>query len=222
MDGHRIRQKTKLRRAVLCAIAFSPLLSGCAGFIGHLGYWSGASLNPAEYSDLAERRVAVVCVSDASSYGAGAVDNMLARMTSDLLREHVDDIELVPASEVADWVDKNDWDSVDYLEVGKGVKADRVVAIDMSGFRLHQDQVLYKARAGITVTVFDMLDGGKEVFRRTLPEITFPENGYYSTSDTSEATFRQVFLKVLARRAARYFFSYDQLNEPRLDPAVAG
>jgi hypothetical protein len=143
-------------------------------------------------------------------------------MVSQLLSERVPEIEIVPASEVADWVDKNDWDSVDYREVGSGVKADRVVAIDLAKFSLHHDQVLYKARASVTVTVYDMTAAGKEVFKRHLPEIVYPATGYYQTSETSEVEFRRDFLRKLAHQSSRFFFTYDRLNESNLDPAEAG
>lgn len=220
MDVQKINMHAALTR--VCLLLLSCLFTvGCAGLMGHLGYWSGAALVDAEYDDLAERRVAVICVSDTSSYGAGTEERMLARKITSFLEENVEDIEVVPASEVADWVDKNDWDKVDYREAGKGVGAERVIAVDMVGFRLHQD-LMYKGQADLTVTVFDLSDGGKEVFRRTLPSVTYPSTGYYSTSDASEATFRDVFLQVLAKRVAQHFFPYDGLAESTLDPASAG
>jgi hypothetical protein len=209
------------RRWLIGVLLTVPLsVTGCAGLIGHLGYWSGASLTDPEYAELAGRRVAVICVADGTSYGAGTEERILARQVSEMLEENVEEIDIVRASEVADWVDKNGWNQVDYREVGRGVKAERVVAIDLTGFRLREDQTLYKARAELTVTVFDMTDKGREAFRRSIPEITYPAIGFYSTSDTNEATFRQVFLNVLARRAARHFFAYDELGESTLDPAA--
>lgn len=216
------RKSQRLRCLAGIGIGVILLQGGCAGFLGHLGYWSGASLIPPEYAGLEGRRVAVICVSDGASYGMGTEDQLLARRVANMLSEEVREIEVVPASEVADWVDKNDWDALDYREVGTGVKADRVVAIDMAGFRLKEDPVFYKGFASLTVTVFDMEQEGKEVFRRMMPEVTHPETGYYPTSDSSEATFRQVFLRVLARRVARHFFAYDKLGESTLAPASAG
>ena len=210
------RQRTGNFTSVVLAAGLGLLMltqTGCAGFLGHLGYWSGGSLVEPEYEGLTGHRVAVICVSDVTSYGAGTEDKMLARKVSSLLSENVPEIEVVPTNEVANWIDNNDWNSIDYREAGKGLRADRVVAIDLSGFRLHEDQTLYKGRAELAVTVFDMKNGGTEVFRRTLPEVSHPETGYYHTSDTSESTFRKVFLSVLARRASRFFFEYDAMYE---------
>ena len=77
---------------------------------------------------------------------------------------------------------------------------------------------LYRGRASVTVTVYDLEDSGKEVFRRPLPEIRFPENSVYHSSETSESSFRRAFIKVIAEKIARYFYDYDMAetygNEP--------
>src|SRR5687768_8112120 len=196
--------------------------SGCNLLLTQLGYWSGGNLMPAEYAGLEEQRVAVVCVSDNSSYGVGTESELLARNVASLLNERVKDIDVVRQDEVADWIDKNDWNEVDYREVGKGVKAQKVVAIDLSGFRLYEGQSLYRGRASVTVTVYDLANGGKEVFRRPLPEIKFPANGVYHSSETSESEFRRTFVRVIAQQAARFFYEYEMADTFSRDPADLG
>jgi hypothetical protein len=194
------------------------LVGGC-NFLSTVTYWSGGSMVKPVYTGLAGKRVAVVCVADGGSYGSGGESAMLARMVGSMLAEHIADVEVVPASEIADWEDRNDWNEIDYREIGRGVKADRVVALDLSGLRLHQGSSLYKGQAAVTITVLDMHDGGREAFSKTLSDITYPVNGFYSATDTSEAAFRRVFLSVVARQVARHFFEYDALDEFGPDPA---
>ena len=213
------RSRTTANFSLAAVLTLCLTVCGCAGFWGHLGYWSGASLVEPEYGELEGKRVAVVCVCDSTSYGSGTEGRVLARQVGKLLAEYVSDIELVSQSEIADWVDRNGWDAVDYREVGSGVKADRVIALDLAGLTLSDDQVLFKGRAALTITVLDMADGGREVFRRNLPSVTFPTTGFYTHTETNKATFRQVFLNVLAKRAAQHFYEYDALNESKLDPA---
>ena len=122
MDG---RTRSFPGKILVLAALLSPTLAGCAGFLGNLGYWAGATVVPAAYPGLEDQRVAVICVTDGSSYGAGTEGRMLARFVSEMLEDQVLEIDIVPAAEIADWIDKNDWDSVDYREVGRGVKADR-------------------------------------------------------------------------------------------------
>lgn len=216
MDGRQTKATTMIRLAIVWMTLAS---SGCVGLISHLGYWSGGGLVSAAYDDLSGKRVAVVCVSDTASYGAGGEADTLARLVGISLSENVPEIEVVSHSEIADWDDKHDWDQLDYRDVGRGVKADRVVAIDLEGFQLHQDPSLYKGRATVSITVLDMHKNGQEVFHRSLSDISYPVNGFYQTTETAEYKFRRVFLDVIARRVATHFFSYDPLEEFGPDPA---
>ena len=179
----------------------------------------GKNLVPAEYDDLKGKRVAVVCVSDNSSYGTGSESLLLAREVSLILRANVKDIELVRADEIADWIDRKGWDEIDYREIGRGVKAERVVAVGLAGFSIREGASLYKGRADVSVSVYDMADGGDEVFRKSVPEFSFPATGPYPVGDLSEVQFRRAFLKTLSQQVARYFYAYDVAEDYSRDTA---
>jgi hypothetical protein len=115
---------------------------------------------------------------------------------------------VIPTDRVADWIDRNDWNQVDYKEIGRGVKADMVLAIDLDGVRLHEGKTLYKGRASVVVTVYDMTDDGKVVFRRDLTDFSFPKNGARHSTEMSEARFQRLFVEVLAKQVGKYFYSY--------------
>jgi hypothetical protein len=182
-----------------------------------LGWWTGGALVDAEY-DLEGKRVAVVCVSESSAFGPGTDSLHLARRVGTTLSERVEDIDVVPPDEIADWVDRNDWDEMDFAEIGRGVDADMVIGIELSGLKLYEGQTLYKGRANLAVRALDMSEGGKVVFRRKLPEVAFPANGAYPTTDTSESKFRIAFVRVLADRAAAYFYDHEHLESFHTDP----
>jgi hypothetical protein len=183
--------------------------AGCIGLSSHLLYWfQGGHKIDAEYKGLEGKRVAVVCVSESASYGPNSISNMMERMVATLLRERGKKIEVIHQDEVADWIDNNDWNQMDYRDIGRGVAADQVLAIDISGVRLHEGMTLYKGRADVVVTVYDMSDGGKAAFRRTLPEFTFPRTGARHSTEMSENQFRQLFVTVLAGQVAKYFYDY--------------
>src|SRR5687768_164947 len=191
LHRHNSRSNCRIRTFVAAGLLFILVTAntGCVGFLAQLGYWTGGNLVPAEFDGLEGERVAVVCVSSNAAYGVGVEAELLSRGVDSILKENVEKIDIVGQDEIADWVDKNDWDEIDYREVGQGVKADKVVAIGISDFRLYEGQTLYRGRANVKVTVFDMKDGGKEVFRRQLPEVRFPNAGVYHSSETSETAF---------------------------------
>ena len=211
-------------RKLAATIAIGWLLaltSGCAGFWSTMVYWNKGQLVPAEYDSLAGKRVAVVCVSDGSSYGTGSESSVLAREVSSILRQHIKEIELVRPNEVADWIDREGWNQIDYREIGRGVKAEQLVAIDLEGLRLYESSTLYNGRAHVTVTVFDIASG-EEVFQKTVPDFRFPATGPYPVGDTSEAQFRRAFLRVLSQHIAKYFHDYDMTEDFGRDSPFIG
>lgn len=214
---------TKKRLATHLTTAFLllmlPLSGGCAGLLTTMRWVSGDNLAPAEFKQLKGKRVAVVCVSDQSSYGSGSESLLLAREVNSLLRANVKDIELVRADEIADWIDREGWDEIDYREIGRGVKAESVVAIGLEGFSIREGSSLYYGRANVTVTVYDIAEGGHEVFRKSLPEIKFPTTGPYPVGDLSEVQFRRAFIKTLSQRTARYFYPYNVADDFSRDSA---
>jgi hypothetical protein len=182
---------------------------GCIGVGSQLLYMlKGGDRLPAEFDGLQDKRVAVVCVSNASSSGPHAVSGTLERSVALLLTQKGKNIRLVRPDEVANWIDTNDWNQLDYREIGRGVNADMVLAIDLESFSLHEGSTLYRGRASVTVTVYDMREGGKVAFRRSIPEYSFPANGARHSTEMSEARFRSLFIQILAQQIARYFYSY--------------
>jgi len=194
---------------ILAALGISV---GCS-LVPHIAYVAGGTMTAAQYKGLEEARVAVVCVSDGSSYGAGNESERLARGIAKILQERVPDIDVVRWSEIADWIDRKGWDEIDYREVGRGVKADRVVAIDLTGFRVREGGSLFKGHADLIVTVFDMTKGGQEVFRKEITDFTFPSTGPTHATDTNESKFTGQYLRVLAREVAKHFHQYDMIDE---------
>ena len=215
-----LRNDTRIRWAVaIMALACVTASTGCVGAVAQALYmWKGITL-PAEYEGL-EQRVAVVCVSNEASYGANSTASRLARNVSRLLEMHVDEIEMIRHDEVSDWIDKNNWDEVDYLEIGRGVNAEKLVAIDLREYRIREGSTLLRGRASATITVYDVAKSGQEVYRSHLDD-TFPRNGY-PTTEMSETRFDRIYVTMLASQIARKFYESDAVNDYAPDPASLG
>jgi hypothetical protein len=214
-----VRRPARNAAVVMSSAWILVAFTGCAGFWSQMLYFGQGQMAPAEYDDLAKHRVAVVCVADSSSYGT---EQVLGREISAILRQNVKEIDLVRPDEIADWIDREGWDEIDYREIGRGVKAERVIAVDLADVSLYEGSSLYHARAHVSITVYDMTEKGREVFRKTLPEVRFPLTGPYPVGDTTEAAFRRAFVKVLARQIAKYFHRYDLMDDFGTDPAFIG
>ena len=125
----------------------------------------------AQYDGLQDHRVAVVCLSDSSMY-AGQLSQSVER----LLATHVPDIETVPQVDVYGWLDANDWNELDFAQLGKGVDAEFVVAIELDSFRLYDGMTMYKGRADVVVSVHDVAKKGEVVFRTSSFQFEFPNS----------------------------------------------
>jgi hypothetical protein len=116
-----------------------------------------------------------------------------------------------------EWIDSNDWSEVDYREIGKGLKADMIVAIDLHHFTFRNPTV-YRGKADVTVRVFDMQNDGQQAYRKRISDFNYPVNGGVHTADTTEEKFQIAFVQQLSWDIAKRFFDYDMLTEFAQDP----
>ncbi len=208
--------------ARLCTISLAALLllssSGC-GLLVHSIYWVRGNKTPAAFGGLENKKVAVICVSPSSDYGRDTKAEMLSRMVGSILQSEGNKIEVIRYEKIADWMDRNQWDQIDYQVVGRGVGADMVVAIDLSHFSLRDGQTIYKGRASASVKVYDLAQD-VEVFRRDFPEFQYPVNGGLHSADTSEYRFKQLFMQVLAKQIAKQFYAYESTDDFANDASI--
>ena len=100
------------------------------------------------------------------------------------------------------------------------VGAEMVVAIELASFRLYNGPTMYKGRANMATTVYDLSLTGEPVFTQIPGEHVFPANVAYATTDMSENKFRRQFMISLAHRIAKNFYAYDKKDDFAADPTV--
>jgi len=201
----------------LLLIALLPTI-GCQSAMFTVMYlFKGTDTDP-DFKDLKDKKVAVVCRPMVSlQYANSNVGRELAQQISLLLKEQVPKIKIIDQRKIAKWTDENTWD--EYPEVGKAVKADMVVAVDLESFSLYQGQTLYQGKANATIKVFDCKKGGKEVFHKSIPQCVYPPSAPMPASERTEPDFRNEFVGVLANQIARYFFAHDPYADLGQDAA---
>jgi hypothetical protein len=194
------------RRLTLLALPLLPLLAGCSTLLT-VAYLVQPADMPAEYSGLKGQKLAVVCrpiieleFSDAASA------RELATLVGGQIDQRVRGAAVVGQHEVARWIDENAW--TDYQAVGDALETDRIVGIDLEGFRLHEGSTLYRGRATIHVKVFDV-EEKKLVFQKRIDDFSFPANNAIPATDFSEPEFRSLFLQMLSQRISRLFHAYE-------------
>ncbi len=193
---------------------------GCISLAANLlGVINGNGI-PAEYEGLEEQRVAIVC----TSTGGSKVDPVATTLTSYMhanFKTNIKDIDLVRQSKVENWTANNDLDEDAFIQIGKGVDADKVVVVEIDNLKLKNGQTLYRGQADIRITVYDIADGGDIVYHKELLEFVYPRLGGPSVTDTSETRFRGLFLSVLADKISGLFYQMDATHDVALDAKAA-
>lgn len=200
-----LRPKTSLTLALLAAIFLS---TGCVRIAANLIHAIKGNDVPAEFNGLEGKKVAVVCSTD-DGINANANGILLARYIQALLQQKVEKISLVSQEEIDQWIVGQGGSESNFADIGRGVKADYVIAIDMVNFSLREGATMYRGKCDLSVAVHDMAKEGKVTFRKNVGQYTFPTMAGASALETDETKFRKIYLSRVAERAARHFFPYE-------------
>ena len=173
---------------------------------------------PAEFEGLNGKRVAVICRATSLEYAHPTVSRELGVRVAALLQKHGRKIQVVDERELADWVDKHDWH--DYQEVGRALKADYVVGMDLERFELSRGSTLLQGQADVRLAVYDVKNNAKTWEPARQLSVKYPPNSPYAAADRQEDDFRRQFLGVLADRVARHFYDYDSRRDFAQDATV--
>jgi hypothetical protein len=204
------------RFAIAALVAAAVSSAGCTSAL-----LTGALLmrgleTPAEFEDLEGKKVAVVCRPLVElQYSSSDAADLLARDVGNRMKEKVKKINLVSAQKVEQWSDEHEWD--EYPQVGKALKTDYVVGLELEEFSLYQGQTIYQGRARVKITVHDMKKDGDVVYEKLLDRIVYPPNGGVATSDKTEPQFRREFTAVVAERIGRSFYGFDPRDDYAMD-----
>lgn len=211
---------TKLVCLVLMLVCMMPMV-GCVGLVANLLNVMGAGMMPAAFEGLEGKKVAVVCVSNSELFGPTSTSSELANRINRLLATKVKHIEIVPQQSIEDWIDRNNWDMIDFVTIGRGVEAEVVVAVDIDSLSLHDGATMFKGRSDIHVVVYDVKQGN-EVFSRSPPQIEFPTTTGVPATSISEKEFKKLFLNAVAGRIARNFYAFDMNEDVAIDTKTIG
>ena len=218
MDAFRF-SRYGMAAALLAAVCLTS--TGCLHTLIATGIyvWQGGNVVPAECDALEKERVVVICRPPASyEYrNAGAARAIGARVSA-LLEQNVKGVKVVSPKEVDNWVDEQDWEN--FKDLGRAVKATRIVYIELDDFDLYKGKTLYQGTADVSISVYDMEDDDRLVWDRRLGQIQFPRNSGIPAADKPVQVFERQFVEVLSTQIAEHFYKHNPNADFALD-AVA-
>ncbi|MFK8115120.1 MAG: hypothetical protein AB8B91_23160 [Rubripirellula sp.] len=214
-------RSSRIRFACLAFIAMTALVQcGCLGLASNLMHGLGVDMEPAEYKGLKDSKVAVVTVTDSSQYSDDVGARELSRAVGEIITRKVRGTSLVREEAIDEWRDVNGWDEIDFLKIGKGVEADKVIGIELTDLTLHEGETLFRGRGNVLLRVYDVESGSVE-YKRTLAEFEYPTLAGQSVSETTESRFRRLYLSMLGQEIARSFHPYDLTDRIARDSIIA-
>ena len=116
--------------------------------------------------------------------------------------------------------DVHGYESNDFVSLGKEVKADKVLVIEMTDLSLRDGSTLFQGRADIHLQVVDVASG-TSVYTQTIDQYTFPKSTGQHTSETTEKRFTKLYLKMLSKEIGRKFRDWDPTETVAQDVLIA-
>jgi hypothetical protein len=168
--------------------------SGCIGAMSQLMYVIKGHKVPAKYEGLEEKKVAVLCLSDASAYGPDTLTYTVSKFVSVKLAQGVKDAEIIHPSKIENWIDENGWEESNVVPLGK-----------------HDGAPIYKGSADLNVSVYDIEKNGQVSFVHGPDVFSFPENGRPAIQ-TTERKFETFYLARLTEYISRLFVPHDKME----------
>ncbi len=195
---------------LLLAVAL-VVFPGCLGAMTQLMYVIKGHTLPASFSGLEKKKIAVVCVSDASAYGPDPLTYSVSNALGIKLARGLKDSSVVPVSKVEEWIDTHGWDERDFVALGEGVGVDAVVAVDIASYTIHDGSTMFKGRADVTATVYNIEKEG-QIDHHYGPKIfEYPKTGRPAIQ-TTDRQFEAMYLGQLVIHLANQFCDHDKLD----------
>ncbi len=203
------------RQSRLCGLGLTLVLLGFSTGCLHsalatgIYFWQGGNVVDAQCDDLKGQRVVVVCRPPSSNeYRHTGAARSIGKRISQLLEEKVKGIKVVSPREVDNWVDEQDWEN--YKDLGRAVKATRVVYVELDSFDLYKGSTLYQGDTDVHVTVYDMTKrDGERIWSRNVGQILFPRNAGIPASDKPVQEFEAQFVEVVSVQIGSLFYKHD-------------
>lgn len=204
--------KSQTRLVMALFLGGLVITTGCVGAAAQLLYVLRGTKVDAKYDGLEGKRVAVLCVSDASAYGPDTLSFTIARALASRMSQEVKQITVVPQAEIGNWIDVYGGEQ-DFIEIGRGVNADMVVAVEVGSYTIRNGPTLLKGRAVVTTTVYDLTKGGEVAFVHGPAVFEFPRSAGRSAINTDEAQFESLFLSKLVEYIGWLYYDHDRMEE---------
>jgi hypothetical protein len=208
-----------MRRMVIGLLGLASVLAGtgCGAMKVFLAMAQpfGAPMIEAK-CPLAGKRVVLLCASTRDIQWSHS--EHMDRLATEVWREmqaKVPGIDLVPLPDVRDLRDtQTDFDMMTREQIGKYFKSDVVVELEVNEYTLAKSgvELVLRGHAAITARAADVHRGGRLIWQGSI-DYTYPKTQPRILGDTDRPTFAREFLRKLAVRVTRSFYTFPEAEQ---------
>lgn len=186
--------------------------TGCTSFLFTVIYLIHGNNTPAEFKGLKGKSVVIACrtVTSADVTNDGVPRELAHKVNYDF-KKNIRKIKMIDQNDVDKSLKKKMYRIKDFRDLGTEFDTDYVLGIELEHFQVSASHSPgnYQGRARFIVKVFDMNDGGKQVFNRTSDEIVYPPNSVIDSGNCPQDEFRRKFVARVALHVGKYFYSHN-------------
>lgn len=185
--------------------------AGCNGLVLTAAYLIKGNTEDPEFDGLKKKTVAIVCRPSSSLKTMDpAAANDLADRVQEYMKINGSKIKLIDQQKVREYLDEEDHADAESAEIGKALKADMVVSIDLEMFKYIVSPTLYQGRSDVSIRVYDCKTG-KIAYRKSLPDLPFPNHA--QPSEGRPEQFRATYIEILSKRIGECFCEHESHSE---------
>ncbi|MDR1957728.1 MAG: hypothetical protein LBQ54_01550 [Planctomycetaceae bacterium] len=186
--------------------------SGCQSGLFTVLYLIKGQNTPAEFKSFKGKKVVIVCRAlSTTDYTADGVPREIAHRVHDDFEKNIRKIKLADQDKVDQSLKKKLHQIKDFRDFGTEFDTDYVLGIELERFQTVSSSSPgnYQGHARFIVKVFDMNDGGKQVFSKSSSDIIYPPNSVIDSAARSEDQFNKEFIHLVAYHIGKSFYSYN-------------
>jgi len=210
---------SKFMMAIVAATALTALLGAIScGPAGYLGYLlapePAAKTVPAEFSDLAKRRVAIVIFADERvQYEYPYARLTLGSVMRSEMLAHVKGATVTDPMKVCRYQDEHtNWETLAKSELAKAFNVDYVLYVSLVEYTTREPGSirLYRGRITAECAVYkaEMPDAQGKVWRCDPITVTYPKGDPAGVPDDNDRAVREATERLLAQALVRKFYEH--------------
>lgn len=206
-------------RGIVCLLGLAAvaLTGGCGNLLGAMAVASQTPTEKvaAEYDKLEGAKALVLVWAEPDVlFDYPNIRLEISAYLSDYLKAHVKGVQLIPARQVEDYVERLSTSTQDPEAAGRYFHVDKVIHVTMLEFSMRDREMahFYRGRARASIAVYDLKDKSGTTQRYALTDVSvvYPPKDPVGFDNTTAQMVRQKTYEAFADAVGRKFYVWER------------